>query len=93
MRTTVHLPDDLLRRAKQKAAADGRTLTSLIEEGLRIVVAEKPSTRSDARRLPRVSTATGGLMPGLDPVKFATQLQETDDIENMERLRKLWADS
>jgi len=32
MRTTVRLPDDLLLRAKRKAAEEGRTLTSLIEE-------------------------------------------------------------
>ena len=39
-RTTVRLPKDLLIRAKRKAAAERRTLTSLIEEGLRAVTAE-----------------------------------------------------
>ena len=34
----VRLPKDLLKRARRKAAAEGRTLTSLIEEGLRLVV-------------------------------------------------------
>ncbi len=90
MRTSVHIPDDLLRRAKQKAAADGRTLTSLIEEGLRIVVAVKPAGHAEPRRMPRVCSGTGGLMPGLDPVKFATQLEEIEDLANMERLRKMW---
>jgi hypothetical protein len=35
-RTTVRLPEDLIRRAKIEAAAEGRTLTSLIEDGLRL---------------------------------------------------------
>src|SRR6266702_1379645 len=39
-RTTVRLPADLLKRARRKAAAERRTLTSLIEDGLRSVVAE-----------------------------------------------------
>jgi predicted transcriptional regulator len=34
MRTTVRLRDDLLKRAKRRAAAEGRTLTSIIEEGV-----------------------------------------------------------
>jgi hypothetical protein len=56
-RTTIHLPADLLKCAKHKAAAEGRTLTSLIEEGMRLVLTKKRVT------LP-VSKATGGLLPG-----------------------------
>ena len=37
-RTTVRLPEDLVRRAKRKAASEGRSLTALIEDGLRRVV-------------------------------------------------------
>ena len=33
-RTTVRLPDELLARARRKALAEGRTLTSLIADGL-----------------------------------------------------------
>jgi hypothetical protein len=43
-RTTVRLPEDLLNRAKRKAAAENRTLTSLIEEGVRAIVGENRST-------------------------------------------------
>ncbi len=38
MRTTLNLPDGLVAQAKAQAAASGRTLTSLIEEGLRLVL-------------------------------------------------------
>lgn len=35
MRTTLNLSDALAREAKERAAAEGRTLTSFIEEALR----------------------------------------------------------
>jgi hypothetical protein len=38
MRTTVRLPAELLEHAKRKAAAEGKTLTALIEDGLRLVI-------------------------------------------------------
>ena len=40
MRTTIRLQDKLLEQAKRKAAEEGRTLTSLVEEGLMIILAE-----------------------------------------------------
>ena len=89
MRTSLHLPDDLLKRAKKKAAADGRTLTSLIEEGLRIVLSPRASALPAGKRLmPRVSKATGGLMPGFDLAKINTQTEELDDIVRMQRIKR-----
>ncbi len=85
-RTTVRLPEDLIRRAKRKAAAEGRTLTALIEEGLRQVVAEneKPLKR---QRVPLpVSKATGGLMPGIDLTRMST-IYEMEDLEYVERMK------
>jgi hypothetical protein len=87
-RTTVRLPKELLARAKRKAAAEGRTLTSLIEDGLRAVLAERAKPKKAQRALPRVSKATGGLMPGIDPNKLATIAQEMDDLEYIERLKR-----
>jgi hypothetical protein len=46
MRTTIDLPDELLRRAKSEAALRGRKLKDLVEEGLRAVV-DKTSPRDD----------------------------------------------
>jgi hypothetical protein len=86
-RTTVRLPKDLLIRAKRKAAAERRTLTSLIEEGLRAVTAEPRNPARKKRVLPRVSKATGGLMPGID-LSDSAALQEMDDLEYVERLKQ-----
>lgn len=38
MRTTLNLPDGLVAQAKACATSSGRTLTSLVEEGLRLVL-------------------------------------------------------
>ena len=85
-RTTVRLPDDLIRRAKHKAATEGRSLTTLIEEGLRRVLNDRPTAGTARRTMPRVSTATGGLMPGID-LNDSARLQEMDDLETARRLK------
>jgi hypothetical protein len=87
-RTTVRLPPELLARAKRKAAAEGRSLTSLIEDGLRVVVAENRKVATKKRVLPRISTATGGPMPGVD-ITDGSALQEMDDLEYLERMKNL----
>lgn len=38
MKTTIELPDELYRRAKLEAAASGRKLKDLVEEGLRQIL-------------------------------------------------------
>ncbi len=48
MRTTINLPDGLVEQAKARARAEGRTLTSLIAEGLRAVLARPEPARADA---------------------------------------------
>jgi Ribbon-helix-helix protein, copG family len=84
-RTTVRLPEDLIKRAKRKAAAEGSTLTALIEEGLRLVVFEKPKEKPK-RVLPPYSDATGGPLPGID-ISDSAALQEMDDLEYVERMK------
>jgi hypothetical protein len=86
-RTTVRLPQELLDRAKRKAAAEGRTLTSLIEDGLRIVVADNRRAQARQRTLPRVSTAKGGLLPGID-LDVSSAVQEIDDLEYIRKMKR-----
>ena len=86
-RTTVRLPAELLKRAKRKAAAEGRTLTALIEEGLRQVVGEKSEETSPKKRKPLpVSKVTGGLQPGIDLTR-SSDIQHMDDLEYVERMK------
>jgi hypothetical protein len=86
-RTTVRLPGELLARAKRKAAAEGRTVTSLIEEGLRLVTAEERNPAKARRVLPPISKATGGLRAGVDLTRFS-DIQGMDDLESMERMKR-----
>lgn len=85
-RTTVRLPRDLLTLAKRKAAAEGRTLTSLIEEGLQRVTAESREPEKRERVVLPVSKATGGLHPGVDLTRFS-DYQEVEDLEYVERMK------
>lgn len=58
MRTTMNLPDALLTEAKQRATAEGRTLTSLVEEALRARLNDLPSGISSAQALPTWAAAS-----------------------------------
>ncbi len=75
MRTTVRLQDELLKRAKQRAAAEGRSLTSLIEEGLQMVLGRPGPRRARKVSLP-VSRARGGTQPGVS----LNQIGTLDDL-------------
>ncbi|HJQ48632.1 MAG TPA: type II toxin-antitoxin system VapB family antitoxin [Amycolatopsis sp.] len=46
MKTTVNLPDELLREAQQLARREGTTLKELIETGLRTVVRQRTGESS-----------------------------------------------
>ncbi len=83
-RTTVRLPVELLKKAQRKAAAEGKTLTGLMEEGLRYVVADKPAEKRE-RVMPRVSSATGGYAPGINSIR---DIEEMEDLEYIEKLNR-----
>ena len=58
MRTTINLPDGLVAAAKAKALTEGRTLTSLITEGLRTVL-QQPELPREPRSLPAFGDPEG----------------------------------
>lgn len=64
MRTTVRLPDPLMRAAKRHAQRTGRTLTQLLEDCLRAELQRGTRPRQVAEPLP---TYRGeGVRPGVD---------------------------
>lgn len=73
MRTTVTIPDDLLRRAKQVAAERSCTLSDVVREALQKVFAQpRPAGRQGPTRL---TTFRGhGVLPGIDLDNSATLL-------------------
>ena len=77
MRTTVRLDDDLLSRAKQVAAATGRTLNAVIEDALRQALSG--SAREGGLEPPKPTTFRGeGLQPGVDLDDSAALLEVMD---------------
>ena len=65
MRTTIRLDDDLLVEVKQIAARSNKTLTSVIVDALREMLARQRKT--EERTPVRLTTASGGgLQPGVD---------------------------
>jgi len=66
MRTTVRLDDGLLEQAKAEARKKNKTLTSLIEEGLRLAMASHGTHPRRKRIVLPVSRERGGVLPGID---------------------------
>lgn len=84
MRTTIRLDPHLLREAKKHAASTHRTLTAVIEDALREVLARTRTERPDVE-LP-ISPHRGGLMPGVDLTNSAA-LQDLLDEEDLDGRR------
>lgn len=74
MRTTIRINDDLLKRAKKRAADEGRTLTSLVEEGLVLTLSKAKAGHRKRVVLP-VSKSKGGVLPGVD-LNHSSDLEE-----------------
>ena len=77
MRITVRLDDRLLVEAKRHAARSGRTLASLIDEGLRDVLARRAApVPVGPVTLP--TGGRGGLRPGVSIDSYAALLDVMD---------------
>lgn len=63
VRTTVNIDDRLLRQAKLAAARSGRSLSDLVDDGLRLLLA-RPPRASEPIALPTFGGS--GLRPGVD---------------------------
>ncbi len=80
MRTTINIDDALLAEAKVIAARSGRTLNSVVEDALRVAIAQR---RGASTRLPvTLPTFSGRLQPGVNLDSNADLLdfmEETSD--------------
>jgi hypothetical protein len=81
MRTTVSLDEVLLERARQEAVRRKTTLSSLIEQGLELVL--RRSTEAALRPsvvLPECH-AGGGTLPGIGLNDSASLLDRSDELD------------
>ncbi len=77
MRTTIRMDDELLRQAKEYAARTGVTLTRVIEDAVRELLAGRLQARM--REPVRLPTFAGhGLQPGVDLDETASLLDLMD---------------
>ncbi len=84
MRTTVRLDEGLMDQAKKEAAVRNQTLTSLIEQGLRLVLAQRQTPHRRQRVILPVCRAGGGPVPGID---LSDSARITDTIAPEQELR------
>lgn len=64
MKTTIEIPDDLMKKAKALAVRRGTTLRAVIERGIRMTLKEEaPRTQYE---LPDKSVDGKGLQPGFE---------------------------
>ena len=63
MRTTVDLPDDLLREAKERAAREGRSLSEVVGDAVRSSFARAAAFERQPVELPTFDG--GGVQPGV----------------------------
>ena len=75
MKTTIDIADALLDQARATAAREGVTVRSLVEEGLREVLARR-RTRRARFQLRDASFAGHGLQPGVDLSDWSTVAAE-----------------
>jgi hypothetical protein len=85
MRTTINLPDDLIRQAKKAALEADTTLTEIIANALREALAQrrnKKKTRHDFKVTP---SGSGGLLPGVDLDDTSALLDIMDGLNDPDR--------
>lgn len=85
MRTTLNIDDDLYREVKATAARRGCSVTSLVEESLRVALA-RHLDRGEVRPL-RVSQQTGGTLPGVDLHDNSALVDLMDEGQPVDALR------
>ncbi|GAB3564753.1 ribbon-helix-helix domain-containing protein [Amycolatopsis endophytica] len=86
MRTTVNIEDALLRDAKGLAARTGRSLGSVVEDALRVLLAEHEKAQRAAPEFALPTDGSGGLRPGVD-------LADKDAVAALLEDEHAWADA
>jgi hypothetical protein len=79
MKTTLDIDDELLVKAKAASARERKSLTALIEEGLRLRLRHSgPNKRTCSKPMP-IYRGKGGLVAGIDPLSNRSLLDAADD--------------
>ena len=82
MRTTLDLPDDLMKRAKIAAVRRGSTLRDLVAEGLRRVLADRAAAERKRMTEAPVKLPAGRTIP-LRSSREIAQMFEQDEVAHL----------
>ena len=82
MRTTLDLPDDLMKRAKIAAIKRGSTLRDLVAEGLRRVLADRTGLERKRMTEAPIKLPAGHTIP-LRSNREIAKLFEQEDVTNL----------
>ena len=81
MRTTVRLDEELLAEVKRHAADEGMTMTQVLDQALREMLARKREL-AGRERVPLPSFTGKGLQPGVDLDDGAALLEVMDQEDD-----------
>jgi hypothetical protein len=82
MKTTLEIPDHLMRDLKELAARKGKTMSELVESALRTFLDEKP----EPKELPPLPTFnSGGFLVNIDSRSEWYDHIEDDEVDDVRR--------
>jgi hypothetical protein len=79
MKTTLDIDDELLIKAKAVSARERKSLTALIEEGLRLRLRRAGANSAAVPKVLAIYRGKGGLVSGVDPLSNRSLLDAADD--------------
>lgn len=80
----MNLPDALLERARERAAAERRSVTSLVEEALReLLDGQRPTPPAT---LPTDGLASGSFLVDIDDKEALQAIFDDEDLKDMDDL-------
>jgi hypothetical protein len=79
MKTTLDIDDDLLVKAKALSARERKSLTALIEEGLRLRLRVRAHKGRRSRPPLPIYHGKGGFAQGIDPMSNRSMLDAADE--------------
>lgn len=79
MKTTLDINDELLIRAKAVSARERKSLTALIEEGLRLRLRRRSPGSSGPPRSVPIYQGKSGVAAGIDPTSNRSMLDAAGD--------------
>lgn len=79
MKTTLDINDELLVRAKAVSARERKSLTMLIEEGLRLRLRNGAEIKRQPAAAIAIHRGKGGLVKGVNPLSNRSMLDTADD--------------